>query len=93
MTLKERKTGTRLRNPADLKRYIAKLLCKLEKLPDKELLEKSGAISKLGDTFLRAWHNDMEDTRIRQLEKEIYALKSGHPLQEPAGVQTEPESE
>jgi len=40
------KTGTRLRCPSDLRRYIAKILCRMEKLPDKEIQEKAGQISK-----------------------------------------------
>ncbi len=75
------KTGTRLRAPGDLRRYIAKILCRMEKLPDKEIQEKAGQISKLGDTWLRAWQQEMENEKIRKLEKEIYAIKSGQPLQ------------
>jgi hypothetical protein len=75
------KTGTRLRSPGDLRRYIAKLLCKIEKLPDKDQAEKAGSVSKLGDTWLRAWEKEIENEKIRKLEMEIHALKSGQPLQ------------
>lgn len=74
------KTGTRLRAPRDLRKYIAKILCRMEKLPDKEIQEKAGSISKLGDTWLRAWQHEMENEKIRKLEMEIYALKTGRPL-------------
>jgi hypothetical protein len=73
------KNGTRLRAPADLRRYIAKLLCKIEKLPDNEQAEKAGAVSKLADSWLRAWDKEMENERIRKLEMEINALKGGKP--------------
>jgi hypothetical protein len=79
------KSGTRLRCPRDLRRYITKLLCKLEKLPDKDQAEKAGSISKLGDTWLRAWEKEIENEKIKKLEREIYAIKSGQPLaEEPA---------
>ncbi len=76
------KTGTRLRSPADLRRYIAKLLCKIERLPDTDQAEKAGSISKLGDTWLRAWEKEIENEKIKKLEREIYAIKSGKPLAE-----------
>lgn len=85
------KTGTRLRCPTDLRRYIAKILCRMEKLPDKEIQEKAGQISKLGDTWLRAWEKGIQDEKIKKLEREIYAIKTGQPLptgEEPA--ETEP---
>jgi hypothetical protein len=81
------KNGTRLRSPADLRRYIAKILCRMEKLPDKDIQEKAGSISKLGDTWLRAWEKSIQDEKLKKLEMEIYAIKAGKPLQ------TGPESE
>jgi len=74
------KTGTRLRAPRDLRKYIAKLLCKIERLPDKDQAEKAGSVSKLADSWLRAWQHEMENEKIRKLEMEIYALKTGQPL-------------
>jgi hypothetical protein len=78
---KETRGGTRLKSPRDLRRYMAKILCRLEKLPDKDLQEKAGQISKLGDTWLRAWKEELETERIRKLEWEIYELRTGqkHP--------------
>jgi len=75
------KRGTRIRTPADIKKYMAKILCRLEKLPDNELKEKAGQISKLGDTWLRAWREEQEHQKIKQLEWELYELRTGqkHP--------------
>lgn len=78
------KTGTRLRSPKDLRRYITKILCRMEKLSDKEIQEKAGCISKLGDTWLRAWEKEIENEKIKQLEREIYALKGQQPPEGPA---------
>ena len=83
------KTGTRLRAPGDLRRYIAKILCRMEKLPDKEIQEKAGQISKLGDTWLRAWEKEQEDGRIKKLEMEMYELKTGRkPAEAAAGAES-----
>jgi len=86
------KSGTRLRSPADLRRYIAKLLCKIERLPDKEQAEKAGAVSKLADSWLRAWEREIENEKIKKLEMEIYAIKSGQPA-ERAGEAEKPAAE
>jgi len=87
------KTGTRLRAPADLRRYIAKILCRMEKLPDKDIQEKAGQISKLGDTWLRAWQQEMENEKIKKLEREIYELKTGRkPAEAAAGAERTEES-
>lgn len=87
------KTGTRLRAPGDLRRYIAKILCRMEKLPDKEIQEKAGQISKLGDTWLRAWEKGIQDEKIKKLEKEIYAIKAGKPMQTGPEPEEEPAAE
>jgi hypothetical protein len=79
------KKGTRLRTPRDLRRYITKILCRMEKLPDKEIQEKAGQISKLGDTWLRAWEKEIENEKIKKLEMEIYALKAGKLAEAAAG--------
>lgn len=77
----DKKRGTRIRTPADMKKYMAKILCRLEKLPDADLKEKAGQISKIGDTWLRAWKEDQEHQKIRKMEWELYELKTGrkHP--------------
>jgi len=87
------KTGTRLRAPGDLRRYITKILCRMEKLPDKEIQEKAGQISKLGDTWLRAWEKELENEKIKKLEMEIYALKTGKPAEAVAGSESSEASE
>jgi hypothetical protein len=86
------KTGTRLRAPGDLRRYIAKILCRMEKLPDKEIQEKAGQISKLGDTWLRAWQQEMENDKIKKLEMEINVLKGGKLAEAAADIEGPEES-
>lgn len=40
-------------NISTLRQYIIKILCRMEKLSDKEIQEKAGSISKLGDYALK----------------------------------------
>lgn len=65
--------GTRHSGPGNLRRYIAKILRIMDKLPDKETQENAGQISKPGDTCLRAWQQEIKNEKIKKLE--INALK------------------
>jgi hypothetical protein len=69
-TIMSEKTGTRLRAPGGSRRYIAKISLGWRSSPDKEIQEKAGQISKLGDYMASGpGSRKLEMRRIRKLEK------------------------